>query len=521
MKKQFSLTLFLFCLMAVQGFAQLTAVSLVTPASGGSGTVQTFDVRVAGGAGGYGTDWTQLIISTQYNSTYGIPNSCSILFYPNGNVYIGNDAQTVWQSGSYFGNSGSISNSQCSVNLATAYMTTFGSSRDWIFTITFNSSFTGAKYLSGGTSISGGSVYTVPPTQFGTWTIPGAGGPPTVSLSSPALGGSASVQRFSIVATGADQGWTDLTITPGGQQAAPWTGWAVPNSCDLLFYPNGTMYIGNDAQTTWTQPAAMGSSGMIANSQCSADVGSATNSLSGNSRTYSVTITFNPSFAGTKIVMALASTSGGSYGVPTTFGNWTIPVMQEQIIGYVKESPSTLNPGEVNMSRITLSQSGQDLNTMALRVYHGNDPVTFRIRYARPNSQVWVTRIATVPAGAPSAGTTYVHTVCGPDNGHQDQGIQHAILDPVNGDNYGACYLGMTDAAGYLEWTGQIWYSTAPQTYGEYLSGMISAQFYIGPQTFNPNFPGITDGPMNEDNYVGALVYWVIGSDGYQGPAPY
>lgn len=294
--------------------------------------------------------------------------------------------------------------------------------------------------------------------------------------------------------------------------------------CVFMIRPNDNLiYVLQNDASSWGTGAVLGSSVTLQNDVCSGWVGGAGKEVWYQSngwyeRGY-VAITLKPGFTGSNPgwtgMYAYSGNSNSTSGWVTT-GTWTVPV-QEQIIGYVKESPATLNPGEVGMSKVTLSQAGQNLDTMALRVYNGNDPVTFRVRFGRPNQQVWVTRFVIVPEGAPSAGTNYISTVCGPDNGQMNQGLQFAVF----GGQYGACYLGMTDASGFLEWTGRIWYSTAPQTYGQYVSGMISAQFHIGTYAFNPNFPGITDGPMNEADYVGALVYWVIGTDGYQGPAPY
>ncbi len=496
----------LVCLLAVQCFSQcLPITALQSPAAGGNGITQQFQLNVSDSCGiqDIATSW--LIFTTDGSYTH----TCGIRFIPSENgIQILNDAGTAWSSSVTMGSGAVLDSPQCSVPASSAYKTFGGNSYFFTATPTFKTSFYGTKTMLGLSSNNAGQ-YNPTPYNLGTWGT-GTANYPSTFLISPAGGGTGTSGQFTFGST-SGAGYQDI--------ATSWliftTNGGYPASCGIRFLPpSNTVQILNDAGDNWI-------TGTLDNSQCTF-----TNTsrvvVGASTQNYTFTVNFKAPFSGsTKSIIGLSSNSAGQYNAAYTLGSWTIPAMQDQIIGYVKESQPTLNPGEVDMSRITLSQAGQDLNTMALRVYHGNDPITFRIRYAKPNSQVWVTRIATVPAGAPSAGTTYVHTVCGPDNGHQDQGIQHAILDPVNGDNYGACYLGMTDATGYLEWTGQIWYSTAPQTYGEYLSGMISAQFYIGPQTFNPNFPGITDGPMNEDNYVGALVYWVIGSDGYQGPAPY
>jgi hypothetical protein len=513
MRKPIVLLFTLLCLLAVQGFAALPVTTLQSPAPGGAATSQQFQIAATDSSGAQDVATSWLIFSVDGTSYV---NGCGIRFVVAENgIQILNDAGNLWSASSTLGGSGVLSNNQCSVSASTAYKTAIGNTYVFSAIVTFKPGFYGPKTMLGLSSNVAGQ-YNPTPYNLGTWGTSTANYPSTF-LVSPAGGGSGSSGTFTFGSTStagaSDIATSWLIFSPNGGYA---------NACGIWFKPpSNTVYLLNDAGTDWGTGVTIGSAGTKSNSQCSVNTAQTSRIVVGaNTQNYTFTVTFMPAFSGSKTMLGLSSNLAGQFNPAYTLGNWTIP-MQDQIIGYVKESPATLNPGELNMSRITLSQAGEDLNTMALRVYHGGDPITFRIRYAKPNSQVWVTRIATVPANAPSAGTPYVHTICGPDNGHQYQGIQQAILDPVNGDNYGACYLGMTDATGYLEWTGQIWYSTAPQTYGEYLSGMISAQFYIGPQIFNPNFPGITDGPMNEDNYMGALVYWVIGSDGYQGPAPY
>jgi hypothetical protein len=477
MQKTISQLFVLICFLAVQGFSQLTSVSLQSPASGGSGTVQRFSVTVAGGAGGYGTDWTQFIVSNTVNNTYGIPNSCSVLFYPNGQMYIGNDAQTQWTQPTYFGSSSSITNSQCSVAMTDANMTTFGSSRTWSFTITFASSFGGAKYLSGGTSITSGA-YTNPPTQLGAWTVPTSGcGIPSVSLASPASGGSGTTQRFSISAAGCDQGWTSLQITSGG---TGWSGWSQPNSCDFLFYPDGTVYIGNDGQTAWTQQGALGSGGTIANTQCSADRGGGTNSYFGNTRTYSITITFNPSFLGSKNILGMSSTSGGAYNSPMTLGNWNIPAGVDTNMVITRDFAVPPDPGTPIMSKVVIAQSGEAPDT--LKVYHVNDPIQIQIRFAKPNTQVWALRLA---LDLPS-GVFYPHT-------------DMCSTTPMTPD--GGCFLGTTDGNGTL-----VYNTTAYPL----VVGLVTTQFYLG------NYDANT--PLNEANYIGAIAHWVVGLNGLPTP---
>jgi hypothetical protein len=141
------------------------------------------------------------------------------------------------------------------------------------------------------------------------------------------------------------------------------------------------------------------------------------------------------------------------------------------------------------MPPVSISQANGNQNPAALAVYHVNDPIQIRVRFAKPNTPVWVSRVSF------QDGTMFTQTVCTDTIG---------LVSTA-----GACLLGNTDSSGFLEWNGTIYSG---------FTGLVSAHIYVGAQTPNPSQPAMTDGPMNEDNLVGALTYWVVGLNGLPTP---
>jgi hypothetical protein len=351
--------------------------------------------------------------------------------------------------------------------------------------VTFPSSNTGLKYIWAYVGTMSETPYEAlyPWTVVGTFTV-GAPPLPVITMAGPTPGGDSATQTFTFYTNyqGATGGSSQFGITASNSFNGNGGCWSYAPQDN----PDGVLL--NDAGNGWSAPY---STGLQGNSQCDevnfSQTGSSTN------KTHTITLTFKPSFSGTRYIWGYAANAQNQANAPVLFGALTISVPQYQIIGYVKESPATLNPGEVNMSRVTLSQAGQNLDTMALRVYQVGDPVTFRIRFGRPNQQVWVQRRAM----RFTDGAWIEEVLCSPT-----VGISGHEVD-------GGCLLGYTDATGFFEWNSQILNS---------LIGMTTVQFYLGSQTPDPAYPTTTYGPMNDDNYIGALVYFVIGVSGFPQP---
>jgi glucose/arabinose dehydrogenase len=96
------------------------------------------------------------------------------------------------------------------------------------------------------------------------------------------------------------------------------------NSCLLVYNrPTNILSLLSDAGIGWTS-AAIGSSGVLQNSQCAVTLGSSsTTSTSGNLLTLNLALTFKPTFAGAKTVYMLAANATGMNSGLQARGTWS------------------------------------------------------------------------------------------------------------------------------------------------------------------------------------------------------
>ncbi len=464
----------LLCLLAVQCFAQMT-VSSFNPHNG-TGNPQNFVIVATDPAGFNNCQYLWMRFGE-------IVGGFNVLFECQTNtVRVLSDDGNSWGPVYTIGSSGVAQNSQGSIDIQTASKGGFGNFPSAAVTITFKPAFAGARSMYAiEYGLNGSNTGWV---SFGTWTG-SAAAPPTLDSITPSSG-TASTQTFQITGSSA-AGYSDivyLRLKIGDEV----------NGVNLLFdRAAGKVALLNDAASSWGTWGNASTGGSVENSQAIVNFSSHGQALGGNSMTGTITVTFKPAFAGARTVNGIIYSNSLNSGWVNK-GTWTVPTMPtDEIIAYGKESPATLNPGEVGMSRVTLSQAGQDIDPLALRVYHVNDPVTFRIRFGRPNQQVWVQRRAMSFVD----GAWVNETLCSPTigiGGHEQEG---------------ACLLGSTDSNGFFQWSGTILNS---------LIGMTTVEFYLGAQTPDPAYPMTTYGPMNQDNAIGALVYFVIGTSGFPQP---
>jgi fibronectin type 3 domain-containing protein len=284
----------------------------VSPASG-SGLQQTFTLNYSDSAGA--TDLATTFVWFNANSS-NTTNSCQIEYNRSANtLYLLNDVGTAWSSASV-GSSATLANSQCSVNAASANMSLSGTGLTLSLPVTFASTYSGTiniySYAAGSAANSGWQT-------LGTWTVPTVVVGVNANSVSPASG-SGLQQTFTLhYSDGA--GATDLStmfvwFNPSFSSAT--------NSC-LVEYsrPANTLYLMNNADTAWSS-ATVGSSGALANSQCSLNAASASVSLSGTGLTLSLPVTFVSTYSGTMTVYSYAAGSAVNSGWQT-LGTWMVP----------------------------------------------------------------------------------------------------------------------------------------------------------------------------------------------------
>jgi uncharacterized membrane protein len=289
--------------------AGIAAVS-VTPASG-SGMQQTFSFRYSDAAGV--GDIVQLWVWVNSGTT---ANSCLLLWDRASNALnLYNDAGSGWLPWAQLGVSGTVSNSQCSVNAVSSSVSLSDTSAVLSLAMSFTSSFSGTKnvalYGLGSSSNTGWQT-------LGTWTVPAPSAGITAVSVTPASG-SGLQQTFSFQ-------YSDTAGVGDIAQLSVWVNsGTTANSCLLLWdRASNALSLYNDAGSGWLPAAQLGASGTLSNSQCSVNAVAGSVSLSGTNAVLSLAMSFTSSFAGTKNVALYGLGSSSNTGWQT-LGTWSVP----------------------------------------------------------------------------------------------------------------------------------------------------------------------------------------------------
>ncbi len=287
----------------------------VTPGSG-TGTNQTFALQYSDTAGASGLEQ----VWVYFNATLANPASNACMLYYNtatNQINLLNDNATVFQPAT-LGAASTLQNSQCSLNVAASTVTLSGNSLTLNLAMTFKTAYAGVKniYLRA-VDVSGSNSGWQP---LGTWTVALPSGTPSSVSVSPSSGSGTS-QTFGLQysdtggASGLEQVWVYFNAT----LANPAT-----NAC-LLYYNTATNQINllNDSATVF-QPATLGAASTLQNSQCSVNVAASTVTLSGNTLTLNLAMTFKPAYAGAKVVYLNAVDISGTKSGWQPLGAWTV-----------------------------------------------------------------------------------------------------------------------------------------------------------------------------------------------------
>jgi Zn-dependent metalloprotease len=335
----------------------------VSPSSG-SGSTQAFTLQYSDTGGA-----ADLISArVRFGASNVGPGTCTARYNAaTGAVGILDDAGTTWNDTGVMG-SGTLANSQCTLNLASSSATPNGNDLAVVFNITFSAGFGGTKqvYMLA-QSTSGAHTGWI---QRGTWTVPGSpnpgpGVPQAVSVSPSS--GSGSTQAFTLQYsdTGGAADLTSARVRFGASNVGPGTCTARYNAA------TGAVGILDDAGTTWNDTGVMGS-GTLANSQCTLNLASSSATPSGNDLTVILNITFNASFAGAKQVYMLAQSSSGANTGWIQRGTWTVPSVSftglffdsqpgDWVGGGVRRTYTPAD-GTLSIARNVLAQSAERLH---------------------------------------------------------------------------------------------------------------------------------------------------------------
>ena len=302
---------------APAGSGAPTTVS-VTPNSG-AGLQQTFVLQDADPLGATDLTAVWVWITGNFNSV-SVANTCLAYYATVTNqLFLYNDAGTGGSSAA-LGAAGTLSNSQCSINVGAAIVTTSGTNLTLNLPVTFTAVYAGKKttymYAAGLSAASGWQT-------MGSWTVPATSGPPTAVSVTPSSG--AGVQQVFALQYADPLGATDLTsvwvwITGNFNSVS------VASTC-LINYARGTnqLFLYNDAGTGGSS-AGLGATVTLSNSQCSINAQAATViTTPGTVLTLYLPVTFTTAtYAGAMTTYMYAAGSNAASGWQT-MGSWTVP----------------------------------------------------------------------------------------------------------------------------------------------------------------------------------------------------
>jgi hypothetical protein len=286
----------------------LPASVSVTPASG-SGSTQVFSF-VYSDPKGYAAISS---VSVIMNSTLTSAGGCYLLYTrSNNSAYVANDAATAWNGPVVLGQSGTAQNTHCTLSGTGSSATGSGNTLTVNLSVTFATSFSGAKnvYLEAYDGTDSGWA------QRGTWTVPASLLPASVSVSPNS--GSGMAQVFSLVYSD-PKGYTALTSVSAIFNSALMSA----GSCYVLYTKAANaLYLANDAVTFWLGPVAAGQNASVQNSQCILSGTGSSMTGSGNNLTVNVSLTFLTAFKGARNIYMEAYDGTDSGWLQR--GNWTV-----------------------------------------------------------------------------------------------------------------------------------------------------------------------------------------------------
>lgn len=284
----------------------------VTPSSG-SGATQTFTATFTDGNGAADISGAYLLVHSQIRADAG----CFVYYSRAANtVQLLNDSGQWWSAPATPG-TGTLANSQCSVNVAGTTASASGNTLTANLPLTLAPGFSGAKnvYLLATDMAGANSNWSL----RGTWTVPAGAQAPVPLSVTPASGAGASTAFTAVYSDG--NGATDIA----GAYLLVHSQIRADGGC-FVYYSRAanTVQLLDNGETQWSAPQGAGA-GSVANSQCSVSGAGLSSVASGNNLTVAFPVAFTGGFAGAKNVYLLAVDSGGLNSNWSLKGTWTVP----------------------------------------------------------------------------------------------------------------------------------------------------------------------------------------------------
>jgi len=305
-----------------------SAVS-VTPSSG-YGLVQRFDFVASSPNGAANIAFVNMLFNTSLSRV----NGCYLAYAAAGNqLRLISDDGTTSTSG-HPGGTGTLSNSQCSVDLDDTTVTASGDTLTVSPAICFNSGFTAGVqiYMAVGDVPGMSTAFQ----KVGWWMVGSSPEQAPSAVSVTPSSGFGTTQQFDFVAS-SPNGAANITFV----YMLFNTSLSRVNGCFVGYVVAGNQLSLVSDDGTTSSVGHPGTAGTLSNSQCSVDVGATTVVPSGNTLTVSPVITFKSGFtAGVQIYMNVGDLPGMNTGL-TKMGWWMVGSSPEQAPSAVSVTPSS------------------------------------------------------------------------------------------------------------------------------------------------------------------------------------
>jgi uncharacterized repeat protein (TIGR01451 family) len=289
---------------------QFPTADSVTP-NAATGTNQTFALKYS--VHDPGKDYTDL--TWVYLRGNLEANGCEVRYSPGANgLYLMNDSGSGWLGPLAPGSTGTLSNSQCTVNGTGSSASGSGQTLTLNLSLSASATFVGTQQLNMAASDREGLKSGWQ--DLGTW-APGADTPPTADsvTPNPASGTNQTFVLEYSVHNG--RGYGDLAgvYLRGNLEA---------NGCMVRYSPGtNSLYLVNDSGSGWLGPLAPGSTGTLANSQCTVNGTGSSASGSGQTLTLNLSLSASATLVGTQTLYMAAADSDGSKSGWQQRGTWT------------------------------------------------------------------------------------------------------------------------------------------------------------------------------------------------------
>jgi len=291
-------------------------INLSVDPSSGSGNSGTFTAQYSDSLGA--ADLTTVYVKFGTSST-ATASTCTISYNPATNLLgLQDDSGTGWQSALL--GTGTVQNSQCSVDLAASSESINGQVLSLALSLTFNSAYAGAKNIySYATPMNGVSTGWK---TVGTWSIPAPAVIPALStISVTPQDGFGATQTFAakfMAASGATNiamAYVKFSVAANG----------AVNTCIVRYErASGLLSLRDDA-AVWQPGSVAGSPDVQRNTQCRLLLAGSSIAAVGQVLTLNVAMKFSPLYAGEKKVYLDATSVSGTTVGWKEHGAWTVP----------------------------------------------------------------------------------------------------------------------------------------------------------------------------------------------------